>query len=91
MDCMFMGDGVERKTYAFLVTKAVFSTAVPRKSAGEWICRRLLAWLREIGFEFVDIVVKSDNEAALTSLIETWSMMEGNARWIEDHRREQRR
>ena len=30
----------------------------------------------KFGFQFVDIVVKSDNEAALTSLIETRSMME---------------
>ena len=30
-------------------------------------------WLREIGLEFVDIIVKSDNEPALTSLIESWS------------------
>ena len=56
--------------------KAVISTVVPRRSTGEWICGRLLAWLREIGFKFVDIVVKSDNEAALTSLVETRSMME---------------
>ena len=76
-----MGDEMEGKTLAFLVArehmvKAVFSTVVPRRSTGGWICRRLLAWLREIGFGFVDIVVKSDNEAAPTSLIESRSMME---------------
>ena len=38
------------------------STVVPRKSTEEWICRRLMAWLCEIGLEFVDIIVKSDNE-----------------------------
>ena len=31
---------------------------------------------REIGFEFVDILVESDNEAALTSLIEMRIMVE---------------
>ena len=31
-----------------------------------------MAWLREIGLEFVDIV-KSDNEPAMTSLSESWS------------------
>ena len=28
-----------------------------------------------MGLEFVEIVVESDNEPALTSLIESWSMM----------------
>ena len=34
-----------------------------------------MAWLREIGLEFVDIIVKSDNEPALTSLIESSSTL----------------
>ena len=34
-----------------------------------------MAWLREIGLESVDIIVKSDNEPALTSLIALWSTM----------------
>ena len=68
------------KTFAFLVarerpTRAVLSTVGSRKPTGEWTCRRLMAWLREIGWEFVDITVKSDNEAALTSLIELWSTL----------------
>ena len=80
LDYMFMGDEKEGKTLAFLVarertTRAVLSTVVPRKTTGEWICRRLMAWLREIGLESVDIIVKSDNEPALTSLIASWSKM----------------
>ena len=76
LDCMFMGDEMEGNTLAFLVgreraTRAVPSTVVPRRSTGEWICRRLLAWLREIG----EFVVKSDNELALTSVIESWSTL----------------
>ena len=52
----------EGKTLAYLVarekeTRAVLSTVVPRKTTGEWICRRLMAWLREIGLESVDIIV----------------------------------
>ena len=51
-----MGDEKEGKTLAFLVarereTRAVLITVVPRKMTGEWICRRLMAWLREIGLE----------------------------------------
>ena len=41
------------------------------ESTGDWTCRRLMAWLREIGLGVVDIIVKSDNEPALTSLIES--------------------
>ena len=32
-----------------------------------------MAWLQEIGHESVNIIVKSDNELALTSLIASWS------------------
>ena len=56
-------------------TRAVLSTVVPMKSTGEWVCRRLMVWLREIGLEFVDISVQSDNGPALTILIESWSTL----------------
>ena len=54
LDYMFMGDEKEGKTLAFLVarereTRAVLSTVVPRKTTGEWICRRLMG-----GFERLD-------------------------------------
>ena len=75
-----MRDAKEGNTPAVLVvreraTRAVLSTAVPRKSTGELLCRRLMAWLREMGFEFVWIIVKSDNEPELTSLIVSWSTL----------------
>ena len=59
-----MGDEKEGKTLAVLVTReratrAVLSTVVPSKPRGEWICRMLMAWLREIGLEIVDIIVTS--------------------------------
>ena len=31
-----------------------------------------MTWLRELGYEFCDTIVKGDNEPALTSLVETW-------------------
>ena len=37
------------------------------------MCRRLMPWLREVGLEFVDIIVTSDTDSALTSMIESWS------------------
>ena len=94
LDYMFMGDEKEGKTLAFLVarereTRAVLSSVVPRKTTGEGICRRLMAWLREIGLESVDIIVKSDNEPALTSLIASWSTMRAMTSGSRDDHREQ--
>ena len=80
LDHRFMGDEKEGETLAFLVardreTRDVLSTVVPRKTTREKKCRRLMAWFREIGLETVDIIVKSDTEPALTSLIASWSTM----------------
>ena len=80
LDYMFIVDEKEGKTLAFLFarereSRAVLSTVVPRKTTGEWICRRPMAWLRVIELESVDIIVKSDNEPALTSLIASWGTM----------------
>ena len=94
LDYMFMGDEKEGKTLAFLVardrkTRAVLSTGVPRKTTGEWICRRLMAWPsrdwtgvcghhREVrqrtGVDKFDCVMEHD---------------EGNDEWIKDDHREQ--
>ena len=42
----------------------------------------LMAWHREIGLEFVHIIVKSDNEPALTSLIESCTTLKSGSRRI---------
>ena len=47
-----------------------------------------MAWLREIGLEFVDMTVKSDNEPALTSLIDVVEHTDRDVGWIEDDQRE---
>ena len=44
-----------------------------------------MAWLREIELEFVDIIVMSDNEPALTSFDR---IMEHIEEWIEDDHQE---
>ena len=42
------------------------ATVVPKKgSSGKFAVDRLAAFLREIGLEFVDIIVKSDQEPAI--------------------------
>ena len=73
LDYVFMGNEKEGTTLASTVarereTRAALSTVVPMKTTGEWICRRLMAWLRAIKLESVDITVMSDNEPELTSL-----------------------
>ena len=65
--------------------KAVLRTMVPRRSTGEWISRRPMAWLREIGVDLVDFLVKTDTEPALVSLVEHWSSlraMKGGSRML---------
>ncbi len=77
LDYMFMGEENEDKTLAVLVareryTKATFATAVQRKGIDQWVPKRLLAWMREIGLEHNDVVAKSENEPALLTLIDAW-------------------
>ena len=48
----------ERENVGIFGGQRKSSTVVPRKSTGEWTCRRLRTWLREIGLEIVDTVVK---------------------------------
>ena len=93
MDYMFMGEEHGDRTLAILVarernSKAIFSTVVPRRTTGEWTSRRLMAWTREIGIEFTDLVVRTDNEPALVSLVETWSSLravKGGGKTVMEH------
>ena len=93
VDFMFMGEENDAKTIAFLVgrerdTKATMATVVPGKSTNEWVPTRLMAWLRELGLEFNDIIVKSDNEPALISLVEAWRRLrpvKGGGKMVVEH------
>ena len=78
LDYMFMGDEQEERTLALLVargrdSKATLATVVPRKGTDGWIPRRLMAWLREIGLEYNEVLAKSDIEPALVALVERWA------------------
>ena len=93
LDFMFMGEEKGDRTLAMLVgrereTKATFATVVPSKVVGEWTPKRLMAWIRELGLEFGDVIVKSDNEPALVSLVETWGReraIKGGKRMVVEH------
>ena len=70
MDFMFMGEEKGEKTLAMLVakervTRAMLCTVAPRKSSGEFLAKRLLAFMREVGCELEQVTVKCDNEPAL--------------------------
>ena len=54
LDFVFMGDEGKDRTLAVLVVKSesrgtVMSTVAPRKSSGQWLGRRIMAMMREVG------------------------------------------
>ena len=53
LDIMFMGDEGEDRTLAVLVVKErsrgmVMSTVAPRKRSGQWLGRRVMAFMRKL-------------------------------------------
>ena len=74
VDFMFMGDeGKDRKLTILVAkersTKMTMATVLPSKSSGAFAARRTVAFMREIGCEFGDITMKSDNEEAIKALV----------------------
>jgi hypothetical protein len=45
------------------------SSAVPSKSTGTFIAKRVVSFMREIGLEHVDVIAKSDQEPAINALL----------------------
>ena len=75
MDFMFMGEEKSEKTLAMLVakersTKAVMACVAPKKSEGEWLAKRVMAFMREFGCELEAVTVKTDNEPALVAVVD---------------------
>ena len=76
VDFMFMGEeAAGEKTLVMLVakergSKAVMCSVVPRKTTGEFISKRVVAFMREVGCEMNAITIKSDNEPALVALVD---------------------
>jgi hypothetical protein len=78
-DFCFLGDEKARKlevgeTLPVLVvrevhSKMVLSAGTPSKSTGNFIARRYIAFLQELGSESCDVIVKSDSEPPITSVI----------------------
>ena len=65
MDFMFMGDEGSDKTLAMLVAHErsrgmTLATVAPRKSSGEWLGKRVMAFMRGAGCEVEAMVMKTD-------------------------------
>ena len=75
VDFGFFGDeGDPGKTVPVLVvrerlTGMAMATAVPSKSTGTYIARRVVAFIEEVGCGQLDITVKSDQEPAIVSIV----------------------
>jgi hypothetical protein len=74
-DFCFLGrEGEPHQTLSVLVvreglTKMTMSSAVPSKSTGTFIAKRVVSFMREIGLEHVDVIAKSDQEPAINALL----------------------
>ena len=74
-DWAFPGDEGEEETLKVLVgrmrgEKMTMSSVHPTKTTGEFIAKRVLAFIRECGCEMVDITVKTDQEPVIMTMVE---------------------
>ena len=75
MDFMFMGNEGGARTLAMLVVKersakAVMACVTPAKSSGEFLGKRVLAFMREWVCELEAVTVKTDHEPSLLQVVE---------------------
>ena len=75
LDFMFMGEEDGGKTITLFVakergTKAVMCSVALWKSIGEFIAKKLVAFMREIGCEMNAITIESDNKPSLVALVD---------------------
>ena len=79
-DFIFMGGEGEDRTLAVAKERSrgmVMSTVAPRKCSGQWLGRRVMAFMREAGCEVEAVVMKSDKEPALTKVVEIGRLRAG--------------
>ena len=93
MDFMSMGKkGEPGETTPCLVVKEVNSkmcmaTMIPTKSVDQFVVKRVVAFLAEVGCLSGDVIVKSDQEPAIKSLageIGRHRAAAGGGRWVEE-------
>ena len=74
VDFFFLGDPGQECAWTLLAarerdTGMTLATAVPAKGADDFAAKRAVAFLREIGCEQGDVIVKSDQEPAIQALV----------------------
>jgi hypothetical protein len=69
-------------------TGMTMAAAVPTKSTGTYIAKRAMAFMREIGCAYGDLVVKSDQEPAIKALVAAAGRLRaagGGGKYIEEN------
>ena len=63
------------------------STVVPSKSSGKFVVERVWAFMKELGIEGGDVIVKTDQEPAIKYLVEEIARRkaEVGGRWIREN------
>ena len=94
IDFAFMGEEDKPgETIPILVakersTRMCMAAATPRKTTGDYIAKRLMAFLKEVGCAVGDMTIKADQEPALSSIIEALSKIratEGGGRLVVEN------
>ena len=62
-----------------VVSNMVMAAVVPRKTTGLFAAKRALAFLSEVGCLHGDLIVRSDQEPAITSLVNEVGRLRGAA------------
>ena len=75
MDNLFMAKETGGNTWAVLVAKdwssrALMSTVVARKRTGEFVSKRVVAFMKEVGCEKSVVTLKTDNEPMLKAVVD---------------------
>ena len=93
MDFCFPGEETSNKKLTILVvrerkTRMTMSSVAPSKSSGEFLAKRVLAFMREIGADKGDITVKTDQEPAMKAIVNEVARHRaegGGGRMIQEH------
>ena len=77
-DLCFPGGEEGEGTLTVLVVRErkkrmTLATVIPSKSASNFVTRRFCSFIRELGYEHADIIVKCDEENSIKALGAGWS------------------
>ena len=79
------GDGMTLLIVRERATRMTCSMQVPRKgSTGLYASKRVVAFIREVGYEDCAIIMKTDGEAALKAVVDEVAKMRGHAKTVRE-------